>query len=156
MIFGCVIKRTGCAGERTDCDRWWNLYNRYFAIEMIPCVSSVSGGIFDFAEIQEFSPFGRYLREATQRVRSSASRYSVNGICIRKKHFTVLWLLQNILVKSPLLLPALGVVKITSPTSSCQSSRVQNGPDYFTSRKREEVHGSGGGQNVHDHFLALK
>ena len=57
---------------------------------MIPRVSSVSGGIFDFAEIQEFSPFGRYLREATQRVRSSASRYSVNGMCIRKKHFTVL------------------------------------------------------------------
>jgi len=50
----------------------------------------VGGGIFDFAEIRGFSPFGLYLHETAQRVRSSASRYSVNGVRIRKKHFAVL------------------------------------------------------------------
>ena len=32
----------------------------------------------------------------------------------------------------------------------------QNDSDYFIVQKREEFHGSGGGQNVHDHFYALK
>jgi hypothetical protein len=53
-------------------------------------VSLVGGGIFDFAEIRGFSPFGLYLHETAQRVRSSASRYSVNCVRIRKKHFAVL------------------------------------------------------------------
>jgi mannose-1-phosphate guanylyltransferase len=60
---------------------------------MLPRVSLFNSGIFGFAEMRAFSPFGRYLREMTQRVRSSASRYSVNGVRIREKHFVVLRLL---------------------------------------------------------------
>ena len=84
---------------------------------MIPHVSLIRGGIFDFAEIRGFSPFGLYLRETAQRVRSSASRYFANGMRIREKHFTVLRLLQNIPVKSPLF--------------SDHFSRGQNGHTYF-------------------------
>jgi hypothetical protein len=45
--------------------------------------------------------------------------------------------------------------KITSFADrfSCGQNEHTN---YFTSRKREEFHDSGGGQNVHDHILALK
>ena len=57
---------------------------------MIPRVSLVGGGIFDFAEMRSFLPFGLYLRETAQRVRSSASRYPVNGVRKREKHFAVL------------------------------------------------------------------
>ena len=84
---------------------------------MIPRVSLVSGGIFDFAEIRGFSTFRLYLHETAQRVRSSASRYFVNGMRIREKHFTVLRLLQNIPVKSPLF--------------SDRFSRGQNDHTYF-------------------------
>ena len=62
---------------------------------MTSCVSLVNGGIFDFAEIRGFSPFGLYLHETAQRVRSSASRYSANGVRVSEKHFAVLRLLQN-------------------------------------------------------------
>ena len=57
---------------------------------MIPHVSLIRGEIFDFAEIRGFSPFGLYLHETMQRVRSSASRYPVNGVRKREKHFAVL------------------------------------------------------------------
>ena len=57
---------------------------------MIPRVSLVSGGIFDFAEIRDFSPFGLYLHETAQCVRSSVNRYTVNGVRKREKHFAVL------------------------------------------------------------------
>ena len=78
---------------------------------MIPRVSLVGGGIFDFAEMRGFSPFGLYLRETAQRVRSSANRYSVNGVRIRKKHFAVLRLLQNMPAKSLRFLSVLVVPK---------------------------------------------
>ena len=57
---------------------------------MFPHVPLVNGGIFDFAEIRGFSPFGLYLHETAQRVRSSASRHFVNGVRKREKHFAVL------------------------------------------------------------------
>ena len=85
---------------------------------MIPRVSLANGGIFDFAEIRSFSLFGLYLHETAQRVCSSASRYPVNCVRIREKHFAVLRLLQNVPAKSPLFLTALAVVKMTAPTSS--------------------------------------
>ena len=86
---------------------------------MIPCVSLVNGGIIDFTEMRDFSPFGLYLREIVQRVHSSTSRYLMNCVQITEKHFAVLRLLQKIPAKSPLLLTVLGVVKMTTPTSSC-------------------------------------
>ncbi len=86
---------------------------------MIPCVSLVNGGIIDFTEMRDFSLFGLYLREIVQRVHSSTSRYLMNCVQITEKHFAVLRLLQNMPAKSPLLLTALGVVKMTTPTSSC-------------------------------------
>ena len=95
---------------------------------MIPCVSLVNGGIIDFTEMRDFSLFGLYLREIVQRVHSSTSRYLMNcvqitekhfAVQITEKHFAVLRLLQKIPAKSPLLLTALGVVKMTTPTSSC-------------------------------------
>ena len=86
---------------------------------MASCVSLVNGGIFNFAKMWGFSSFGLYLHETAQRVRSSASRYSANGVRVSEKHFAVLRLLQKIPAKSPLLLTALGVVKMTTPTSSC-------------------------------------
>ena len=85
---------------------------------MIPCVSLVNGGIIDFTEMRDFSLFGLYLREIVQRVHSSTSRYLMNCVQITEKHFAVLRLLQKIPAKSPLLLTALGVVKMTPPTSS--------------------------------------
>ena len=85
---------------------------------MLPRVSLVNGGTFDFAEMWGFSPSGLYLREMAQRMHSSASRYFVNGVRIREKHFAVLRLLQNVPAKSPLFLTALAVVKMTAPTSS--------------------------------------
>ena len=86
---------------------------------MIPCVSLVNGGIIDFTEMRDFSLFGLYLREIVQRVHSSTSRYLMNCVQITEKHFAVLRLLQKIPAKSPLLLTVLGVVKMTTPTSSC-------------------------------------
>ena len=62
---------------------------------MIPRVSLVSVGIFDFAEMRGFSSSGLYLREIAQRMHSSVSRYFVNGVRIREKNFSVLRLLQN-------------------------------------------------------------
>ena len=32
----------------------------------------------------------------------------------------------------------------------------QNDHTYFTAQKREEFHGSGGGQNIHNHFYTSK
>lgn len=86
---------------------------------MASCVSLVNGGIFDFTEMRDFSLFGLYLREIVQRVHSSTSRYLMNCVQITEKHFAVLRLLQKIPAKSPLLLTVLGVVKMTTPTSSC-------------------------------------
>ena len=57
---------------------------------MIPRVSLVRGGIFGFAEIRGFSLFGLYLHETAQCVRSSANRYTVNGVRKREQHFAVL------------------------------------------------------------------
>ena len=85
---------------------------------MLPHVSLVNGRIFDFAEMWGFSPFGLYCYETVQSVRRSVSRYFVNGVRIREKHFAVLRLLQNVPAKSPLFLTALAVVKMTAPTSS--------------------------------------
>lgn len=70
-------------------------------IEMIPRVSLVSVGIFDFAEMRGFSSSGLYLREIAQRMHSSVSRYFVNGVRIREKNFSVLRLLQNMPAKTP-------------------------------------------------------
>ena len=86
---------------------------------MFPRVPLVNGGIFGFVEMWGFSPFGLYLREIVQRVHSSTSRYLMNCVQITEKHFAVLRLLQKIPAKSPLLLTVLGVVKMTTPTSSC-------------------------------------
>jgi hypothetical protein len=85
---------------------------------MLSGVPLVKDGIFDFAGMRGFSPSGLYLREMAQRVRSSASRYPVNCVRIRKKHFAVLRLLQNLPAKTHLFLTALGVDKMTTPTSS--------------------------------------
>ena len=82
---------------------------------MLPRVSLVNGGIFDFAEMWGFSSFRLYLREMAQRMHSSASLYLVNGVRIREKHFAVLRLLQNVPAKSPFL-TVLAVVKMTTPT----------------------------------------
>lgn len=57
---------------------------------MIPRVSLVNGGIFDFAGMRDFSPFGLYLHEMVQRMHSSASRYPVNCVRISEKYFAVL------------------------------------------------------------------
>lgn len=70
-------------------------------IKMIPRVSLVSVGIFDFAEMRGFSSSGLYLREIAQRMHSSVSRYFVNGVRIREKNFSVLRLLQNMPAKTP-------------------------------------------------------
>ncbi len=86
---------------------------------MASCVSLVNGGIFNFAKMWGFSSFGLYLREIVQRVHSSTSRYLMNCVQITEKYFAVLRLLQKIPAKSPLLLTVLGVVKMTTPTSSC-------------------------------------
>ena len=80
-------------------------------------VPLAGGGIFDFAEMRGFLPFGLYMRETAQRVRSSASRYSVNGVRIREQYFAVLRLLQNLPAKTPLFLTALSVANMSTPTS---------------------------------------
>ena len=85
-------------------------------IEMIPRVSLVSVGIFDFAEMRGFLPFGLYLRETAQRVRSSASRYSVNRMRITEKQFAVWRLLQNMPAKSLRFLAVLVVPKMGTTT----------------------------------------
>ena len=76
----------------------------------------VNGRIFDFAEMQDFSPFGLYLRETVRRMRGSASRYSMNNVRRREKHFTVWRLLQNIPVKSLRFLAVLVVLKMRTTT----------------------------------------
>lgn len=83
---------------------------------MIPRVSLVGGGIFGFTEMRGFSPFGLYLHETAQRVRSSANRYPVNSVRKRAKHFTVLWLLQNMPAKSLRFLAVLVVPKMGTTT----------------------------------------
>ena len=83
---------------------------------MASCVSLVNGGIFDFAEMWGFSPFGLYLRETAQRVRSSASRYSVNRMRITEKQFAVWRLLQNMPAKSLRFLSVLVVPKMGTTT----------------------------------------
>ena len=79
-------------------------------------VPLVGGGIFDFAEMRGFSPFGLYLHETAQRVRSSASRYSANGVRVSEKHFAVLRLLQNMPAKSLRFLSVLVVPKMGTTT----------------------------------------
>ena len=86
---------------------------------MLPHVSLTGGGIFDFTKMWGFSSFGLYLREIVQRVHSYTSRYLMNCVQITENHFSGLSLLQKIPATSPLLLTALGVVKMTPPTSSC-------------------------------------
>ena len=75
-------------------------------------VPLVKGKIFSFAEMWGFSPFGLYLRETAQRVRSSASRYSVNRMRITEKQFAVWRLLQNMPAKSLRFLAVLVVPKM--------------------------------------------
>lgn len=79
-------------------------------------VPLVKGKIFSFAEMRGFLPFGLYLRETAQRVRSSASRYSVNGVRIREQYFAVLRLLQNMPAKSLRFLSVLVVPKMGTTT----------------------------------------
>ena len=79
-------------------------------------VPLVKGKIFSFAEMWGFSPFGLYLHETMQRVRSSASRYSVNGMRVSEKHFAVLRLLQNMPAKSLRFLSVLVVPKMGTTT----------------------------------------
>ena len=81
-------------------------------------VPLAGGGIFAFAEMRGFLPFELYLRETAQRVRSSASRYSVNGVRIMVKHFAVLYLLQNMPAKSLRFLSVLVVLKMSTTTLS--------------------------------------
>ena len=85
-------------------------------IEMIPRVSLVSVGIFDFAEMRGFSSSGLYLREIAQRMHSSVSRYFVNGVRIREKNFSVLRLLQNMPIKLLRFLSVLVVPKMGTTT----------------------------------------
>ena len=79
-------------------------------------VPLVKGKIFSFAEMWGFSPFGLYLRETAQRVRSSASRYSVNRMRITEKQFAVWRLLQNMPAKSLRFLAVLVVPKMGTTT----------------------------------------
>ena len=79
-------------------------------------VPLAGGGIFDFAEMRGFLPFGLYLRETAQRVRSSASRYSVNRMRITEKQFAVWRLLQNMPAKSLRFLAVLVVPKMGTTT----------------------------------------
>ena len=79
-------------------------------------VPLVKGKIFSFAEMWGFSPFGLYLRETAQRVRSSASRYSVNRMRITEKQFAVWRLLQNMPAKSPFFLDYLAADKMSMAT----------------------------------------
>ena len=79
-------------------------------------VPLVNGGIFTFAEMRFFSPFGLYLREMVKRVHSSASRYSVNRVRITEKHFAVWRLLHNMPAKSLRFLAVLVVPKMGTTT----------------------------------------
>ena len=79
-------------------------------------VPLVKGKIFSFAEMWGFSPFGLYLRETAQRVRSSACRYSVNRMRITEKQFAVWRLLQNMPAKSLRFLAVLVVPKMGTTT----------------------------------------
>ena len=118
-MFGCVCEIAGYDGVRSVFGHWCNLCTVCVALELASCVSVFSGGICNAAEMCGVSSFGLYLREIVQRVHSSTSRYLMNCVQITEKHFAVLRLLQKIPAKSPLLLTALGVVKMTTPTSSC-------------------------------------
>ena len=123
---------------------------------MASCVSLVNGGIFNFAKMWGFSSFGLYLREIVQRVHSSTSRYLMNCVQITEKHFAVLRLLQKIPAKSPLLLTALGVVKMTTPISQHKSAK------NFTVLVVDKIsittftHQNRCTQNGHDHFIQMK
>jgi len=57
---------------------------------MASCVSLVNGGIFDFAEMWGFSPFGLYCHETVQSIRRSMNRHSAKCVQIKKKYFAVL------------------------------------------------------------------
>ena len=83
---------------------------------MIPNVSLIRGGIFDWAEIRGFAPFGLCLHETAQSVGSAAGRYSANGVRVSEKHFAVLRLLQNMPAKSLRFLSVLVVPKMGTTT----------------------------------------
>ena len=83
---------------------------------MFPRVPLVNGGIFGFVEMWGFSPFGLYLHEPAQRVRSSASRCPANCMRSIEKLFTVLRLLQNMPIKLLRFLSVLVVPKMGTTT----------------------------------------
>ena len=85
---------------------------------MLPRVSLVNGGIFDFTEMRGFSPFGLYCHEMVQSVRHSVSRSFVNSVRIIERYFAVLRRLQNIPIKLLRFLSVLVVHKMGTTTLS--------------------------------------
>ena len=85
---------------------------------MLPRVSLVNGGIFDFTEMCDFSPFGLYCHKIVQSVRRSVSRHPANCMRIIEIYFAVLRLLQNMPIKSLRFLSVLVVPKMGTTSLS--------------------------------------
>lgn len=109
---------------------------------MIPCVSLVNGGIFDFTEMRDFSLFGLYCHKNAAICTSFREPPSGELYTDKRETFRCF----EIALKY--------ACKITAFTDRFRCG--QNDHTYFTAQKREEFHGSGGGQNIHNHFYTSK